>query len=426
MSSFPNHLSCRGFARRTPLIALVVLALLAGGGWSLWHRSAATPANGSGPAGGGRGGMGGHGGPDRPMPVIFASAEKADVDVFLNGLGTVTAAATVAVHPRVDGQLMRLHFREGDMVKAGALLAEIDPRPYQVLLTQAQGQLARDKALLANAHQDLARYQTLVAQDSATRQQLDTQQALVRQYEGTVKADQGSIDSARLQLSYARVTAPVSGRLGLRQVDVGNVVHSSDTNGLVTITQVQPINVVFTLPEKEIAPVLQQIAKGARLPAYALDRDQKATLATGRLATVDNQIDTTTGTLKMKAEFANTDGALFPNQFVNVRLRTATLKDAIVVPNAAIQRGAIGAFVYVVGEDKKVKVRKVETGTVEGERTVIVKGLAAGERVVTDGTDKLREGAKVAPVSREAAEKAANAPAARRKEAGGRRREARE
>jgi multidrug efflux system membrane fusion protein len=426
MPSSPILEAPRGFARRKPLIALLVLALLAAGGWGLWHRSNSAQSASSGPAGGGRGGMGGHGGADRPMPVIFASAEKADVEVFLNGLGTVTATATVTVHPRIDGQLMRLYFREGDTVKAGALLAEIDPRPYQVLLTQAQGQLARDKALLANAHQDLARYKTLVAQDSATRQQLDTQEALVRQYEGTVKADQGSIDSARLQLSYSRVTAPVSGRLGLRQVDVGNVVHGTDTNGLVTITQVQPINVVFTLPEKEIAPVLQQIARGAQLPAYALDRDQKATLASGKLATVDNQIDTTTGTLKMKAEFANADSTLFPNQFVNVRLRTATLKDAIVVPNAAIQRGAIGAFVYVVGEDKKVKVRKVEAGTVEGERTLIARGLAAGERVVIDGTDKLREGAKVAPVSREAAEKAANAPAARHKESGARRREARE
>lgn len=417
MSTFPTLRSCRGSALRRPLIALIVLALLAGGGWGLMHRGSGSGAT----QGEGRGGKGGRNGPDRPMPVVFATAEKADVDVHLNGLGTVTAAATVTVHPRIDGQLMRIHFREGQMVRAGELLAEIDPRPYQVQLSQAQGQLARDQALLTNARQDLDRYRTLVAQDSATRQQLDSQQALVRQYEGTIRADQASIDSARLQLTYSRVTAPVSGRLGLRQVDVGNVVRSSDTTGLVTITQAQPINVLFTLPEKEISPVLARVAKGGTLTAIAQDREQKTTLATGRLATVDNQIDTATGTLKMKAEFANTDGALFPNQFVNVRLRTATLKDAIVVPNAAIQRGSVGTFVYRVGDDRKVKVRKVGTGAVEGGLTVIAQGLAAGDKVVIDGADKLRDGAKVAPVSREAAEKAANAPAAENHSRGARR-----
>jgi len=384
-----------------------------GTGQSGTGRPGAT-AGRAGPGGFGRGGPGG-GDAARVMPVTVVAAERANVPVVLNALGTVTSLRTVTVRSQVDGQLLRVLFREGQLVKAGELLAEIDPRPFQVQLAQAQGQLARDRALLENARVDLERYRTLVKQDAASAQQLDTQQALVHQYEGVLKTDQAQVDNARLQLAYSRITAPFAGRLGLRLVDPGNLVRAGDATGLVTITQIQPIGVVFSLPEKDLATVLRRYRAGQSMTAQALDRDQRAVLATGRLTTLDNQIDTTTGTLKMKAEFANTDGVLFPNQFVNVRLEIDTLENAVVVPSAAIQRGSPGTYVYVVRSDNTVALRKVTLGPVDGERTVVGDGVAAGERVVVDGVDNLRDGARVEPIAKAAAERAATQAAAPRR-----------
>jgi multidrug efflux system membrane fusion protein len=292
---------------------------------------------------------------------------------------------------------MRVLFREGQLVRQGDALVEIDPRPFQAQLTQVEGQMARDNALLTNARIDLERYRTLLAQDSIAKQQLDTQEALVRQYEGTVKLDQGLLDNARLQLTYSRVTAPIPGRLGLRQIDEGNVVRAGDTNGLVVITQQQPITVVFTLPQDNLPVVMKRIKAGGRIAVEALDRDQnqKNQLAKGTLLTVDNQIDTTTGTVRLKAQFANAEGQLFPNQFVNVRTLIDVRRDVTTVPSAALQRGARGMFVYVVKDDRTVTLRDVKTGPTEADATVIESGVEPGELVVVDGMDRLREGAKV-------------------------------
>ena len=360
------------------LVALVVVA------W-FWLRK---PADSSGP--GGRGDASG-----RPLPVVAAAVTKGPVNVYLNALGTVTPRNMVTVRSRVDGQLMRVAFEEGQFVKAGQLLAEIDPRPFEVQLTQAQGQMAKDQALLKNAQLDLERYRTLLSQDSISKQQVDTQESLVRQYEGTVKADQGQVDNAKLQLTYSRVSAPISGVVGLRQVDPGNIIHAADANGLVVITQVQPITVLFPIPEDNLPQILSRLKAGATLAVDAWDRAQKVKLAAGKLSTVDNQIDTTTGTVKLRAEFPNDDRALFPNQFVNVRMLVDTRQDATLLPSAAIQRGAPGTFVYVVNDDKTVSVKPVKLGPVQGEVTSIESGVAPGAMVVVDGADKLREGAKV-------------------------------
>lgn len=374
-----------------------LLLALIGAGYYFYNRPASTTEKA--PA---KGPPGATGPGNRPTPIASAPVKTADVNVYLNGLGTVTPLNTVTVKSRVDGQLMRVLFTEGQVIKAGELLAEIDPRPYQVQLTQAEGQMAKDQALLKNAQVDLERYKTLFAQDSIARQQLDTQASLVRQYEGAIKADQGQIDSARLQLVYTRVTAPAGGRLGLRQVDPGNIVHASDSGGLVVITQLQPISVLYTIPEDNVPNVMKKLQAGEKLPVDAFDRSGKVKLATGVLTTVDNQIDQSTGTVKLKAQFANDDYSLFPNQFVNARMLVDVKRNAMVIPTAGIQRGTQGAFAYVVKPDNTVTVRPVKLGPVEGDNAAVESGLSPGEMVVVDGADKLREGAQVAAISRDA------------------------
>jgi membrane fusion protein, multidrug efflux system len=328
------------------------------------------------------------------VPVSVAAASRADVPVRLNALGSVVAFNTVTVRPRVDGQLIEVVFREGQFVSRGDLLAQIDPRPFRVQLEQAEGQLARDQAQLANARVDLARYQTLLNEDSIARQNVDAQTATVAQLEAALKVDQAAIDNARLNLTYARITAPLSGRVGLRLVDAGNVVSPSSTTGLVVITQVEPIAVVFTLPEDALRTVLPRIRAGAKLPVDVFDRGGATRFATGSVLSLDNQIDQATGTVRVKAVFDNRDHALFPAQFVNVQLLADTERAQLVVPAAAVQQGPQGPFLYVVRDGKAV-VRPVATGITEGDRTAIAKGLDAGDLVATDGIDRLRDGIAV-------------------------------
>ncbi len=347
----------------------------------------------------------------RPLPVVAAPARKGNIDVYIDALGTVTPLNNVIVHTRVDGQLMSVAFREGQNVKAGDLLAQIDPRPFEVMLTQANGQMARDQAQLKNAQVDLERYRTLLAQDSIASQQVDTQEALVRQYQGAVESDKGAIDSAKLQITYSHVIAPISGRVGLRQVDPGNIVHAADSNGLVTITQVQPVTVIYPVPEDNVPRIVKRMQSTQTVAVDAFDRSGKTRLATGKLLTIDNQIDTTTGTVKVKAEFPNTDNALFPNQFVNVRMVVETHEDTTLVPSAAIQRGAPGTFVFLVKEDKTVAMTPVGLGAVSGETTEVSKGLAPGNLVVVDGADKLRDGSSVELIDAKARASQQAAPA---------------
>jgi multidrug efflux system membrane fusion protein len=373
--------------RRVWLAVVLVLAVIAGVvAWATLRE----PANA--PASKGRGGLDPSA---RPMPVVAAPARKGNIDVYINALGTVTPRNMVVVRARVDGQLMSVAFREGQNVKAGDLLAQIDPRPFEVQLTQANGQMARDQAQLKNAQVDLERYRTLLTQDSISKQQVDTQEALVRQFQGAVQADQGAIDNAKLQITYARITAPISGRVGLRQVDPGNMVHASDANGLVTITQLQPITVIYPVPEDNVPRIVRRMQSGQEVAVEAFDRSGKNKLATGRLLTFDNQIDTATGTVKVKAEFPNQDAALFPNQFVNVRMAVETRQDVTLAPAAAIQRGAPGTFVFLVKQDQSVAMTPVKLGATEGENAEVQSGLEPGNLVVVDGADKLRDGSKV-------------------------------
>ncbi len=318
---------------------------------------------------------------ERPLPVTAVAAKKGDIDVYLNGLGTVTPVNTVTVRSQVSGQLLQVHFKEGDAVKAGELLAEIDPRPFQVQLMQAEGQLIRDEALLKNAENDLARYKLLLAQDSIADQQVTTQESLVQQYQGIVKTDQGQIANAKLQITYSRIIAPISGRVGLRLVDPGNMIQANDVNGIAVITQLQPITVVFPVPQNNLPAILKRLRSGDTLPVYAYSQDSKVMLAKGALIAVDNQIDTTTGTVKLKARFDNANNELFANQFVNVAMKVDTLRGATVMPTAAIQRGSIATFAYVVKEDKTVTVRPLQLGPTEGETVAVTSGLTHREKL---------------------------------------------
>ncbi len=372
---------------RWVIVAAVVLAL---GYWIVGRsRAGATAAAGRGAGFG-------------AMPVTAEAVRRADLNVTLVALGTVTPVRTVTLRSRVDGALDKIYFKEGQTVEAGAPIADLDPRPFQVQKMQAAAQLAKDTALLENARVDLQRFQTLLAEDSVAEQQVVTQAALVRQYEAALKVDQAQVESAALQLAYAHITAPLGGRIGLRAVDEGNIVHSSDANGIAVITQLRPITVLFAIPQDSVQAVLKNLADGDEMVVDAYDRDGRTKLAAGKLMTMDNQVDPATGTVRLRAVFPNADDALFPNQFVNVQLVVDRLEAVPAVSTAAVQHGTVGTYVYVVGADKKVALRKVEVGPSDRGLISISKGLAPGELVVVDGVDKLREGSTVELVGREA------------------------
>ena len=383
------------------LFGLLVLLIVLGLCWWLWP-SAAKKAATDQPAGhAGRSGMmrPGFGGSTQPVPVRVSEVKQGDFPIYYKALGTVTALNTINVRSRVAGELVKVYFKEGQMVKAGELLAEIDPRSYQNALLQAEGTLLQNQAQLKNAQVDVQRYRGLYAEDSIAKQTLDTAEALVSQYQGTVKTNQAAVNDARLNLDFTKIRAPISGRVGLRQLDVGNLVAANDTTALVVITQTEPIVVAFTLPETNLALVLERYRSGAKMPVQAWNRGDTKELAVGVLSSIDNQIDITTGTLKFKALFENRDQALFPNQFVNVRLLADTLKNVVLAPTAAIQYGTNGSFVYAMDGDNKVKIRSIKVGATDGDVTVVEEGLAAGDRVVLEGTDRLRDGGAVEVVN---------------------------
>jgi membrane fusion protein, multidrug efflux system len=405
-----------------PALLMVAVALAAAGGGAWWWKqrqdaAAAAAAGGAGSGdsaarrpGGGPGRFGG----GNVQPVSVGTVQRGDVRVVVSAIGTMSARATAVVRSKVSGELMALRFKEGDEVRAGQVLAEIDPRGFQATLAQTEGTLRRDQALLKNAQLDLKRYQELQAKDSIAAQQVDTQAALVRQLEGTVAADQAQVDAARLQLSYTQVTAPFAGRLGLRQADRGNVVGPGDANGIVTINQVRPIDAAFSVPETHLAQMRRRLAAGEDLPVELWDREARRPLAKGRVVALDNAIDTATGSIKVKAAFANDDGALYPNQFVNVRLQVNLLSAVLTVPTTAVQNN----YVYLVQQDGTVTQRRIRVGVTDGDRVSIEGELAEGDQVVTDGIDRLREGAKVAVIDSGAvsrADQAAQEQAAQRR-----------
>ncbi|MGB7844980.1 MAG: MdtA/MuxA family multidrug efflux RND transporter periplasmic adaptor subunit [Candidatus Acidiferrum sp.] len=378
-------------------IWLVIVAIVAGGWWYLRSRGAQA-TNAAGTAAGAGNGAGKGGSPANfAVPVVVATAHRGDLPVYFNGLGTVTAFNTVTVRSRVDGQIVKINFTEGQYVKEGDALIEIDPRPYQVQLEQAEGQLAKDQAQLRDMQVDYERYTLLFKEGVIPKQQLDTQQAQVGTYEGAIKADKGTIDNAKLQITYSHIMAPISGRVGLRLVDMGNIVHASDTNGLLVITQLQPIALLFSLPQDQLPQVIAKMHSGKTLAVEAYDRDNSAKIATGKLLTIDNQIDTTTGTYKLKAVFDNAKNELFPNQFVNVHLLVDTKKGVILVPTTAVLRGPQGTYVFAVDGSNTVKVKNITIAETTGNFAGISAGLGDGEVVVVDGQDKLKEGSKVDP-----------------------------
>ncbi|TWI66548.1 multidrug efflux system membrane fusion protein [Pseudoduganella lurida] len=393
--------------RRTRLIGTVIalLAMVALGwlAWHLTHRPAAEGAGGPGMGGpGGPGGPGGGGGPGGPgggrrgaTTVGVATAETANLPVTLDALGTVTAAATTTVRPQVSGILQKVLFKEGQLVKAGQVLAQIDPRQFEMALLQATGQRQRDEAQLENARLTLERYRTLLTQDSIARQDVDTQAALVKQLEGTVMTDRAAEGTARLNLGYTKVVAPITGRVGLRVVDVGNLVTSGDTNGLAVITQQSPIDVEFAIPQDRVPDIMGRVATGASLAAQAYDRTRTDVLATGRFAALDNQVDTATGTVMAKARFDNDRMTLFPSQFVNVRLEMRTIQNAVLVPVTALRHGSTGDFVWVLNNDRTVSMRTVTRGQATVDKVQIATGLKVGEKVITEGADRLKDGAAV-------------------------------
>jgi multidrug efflux system membrane fusion protein len=367
--------------RRSLWISILGLLVLAGIVW--WARQEGAPQH----AAGGRN--------SAPMSIVPEVVSKGDIGITINALGTVTSLATVTIRSQISGYLMKIDFKEGDDVKKGDLLAEIDPRPYEAALAQANGNLARDEALLKGAQVDLARYQGLAAQNAVPHQTLDTQVALVAQDQGTVEFDHAAVKSAQVNLQYCHIISPLDGRVGLRQVDQGNYVTPGDTNGLVVITQLKPISVLFTVPEDNLQAISKRLQAGAVLPATAYDRGGSNKIADGALQTFDSQIDPTTGTIKLRAQFPNETTTLYPNQFVNIGLLLDTHKDVTIMPTAGVQRGVPGTFVYLVNADNTVSVRKVVLGVTDGDRVEVVSGLAPGDRIVIDGADKLRDGAKI-------------------------------
>ena len=367
--------------RRFVLTSIVILLVVAAIVWWTRHGTAPQPSN--------------SGRNSAPMSIVPEVVGKGDIGININALGTVASLATVTVRTQISGYMMKIDFTEGSEVKKGDLLAEIDPRPYEAALAQAKGQLARDQAMLKGAQVDLARYQGLAAQNAVPHQTLDTQIALVAQNEGTVEADKASVKSAEVNLAYCRIVSPIDGRVGLRQVDQGNYVTPGDTNGIVVITQLHPISVLFTVPEDNLQAIAKRLQAGAVLPATALNRSGASKIADGSLQTFDSQIDPTTGTIKLRAQFSNDDRLLYPNQFVNIRLLLDTHKDVTTMSTAGIQRGAPGTFVYLVNADSTVSVRSVSLGVTDGDRVELLSGLAPGDRIVIDGADKLRDGAKI-------------------------------
>jgi len=371
------------------LVVTLFLILLVVGGIVWWSKRESTPQPGG--SGGGR--------TAAPMSIVPETVGQGDIGININALGTVTSLATVTIRSQISGYMMKIDFKEGDEVKKGDLLAEIDSRPYEATLAQAKGALARDEAMLKGAQVDLVRYQGLAAQNAVPHQQLDTQTALVAQDQGLVEADRAAVKSAEVNLQYCRILSPLDGRVGLRQVDQGNYVTPGDTNGIVVVNQLQPITVIFPIPEDNVPALVRRLREGGALAVEAYDRTNSAKLADGKLLTIDNQIDVTTGTVKLRAQFENADGLLFPNQFVNIQLLQELLRNQIIIPNSAVRRGApngvVSTFVYAVNPDRTVKVRPITLGVVDGEHVAVNQGLSAGEVVVTEGGDRLREGAQV-------------------------------